>query len=562
MIRYFIPVFILIFSSVIPAQDYSKAELDSMYNLFLYFKGVNVSENMKQNLNEHPEVFKCGMGLVTSLKQNFSSFSVEQQNVLSKILDRPADLPNTAVSSNGFFRIHYTTTGNNAIGYDINLLLAALDSVYSFEIDTLGYPVPPSDGSAGDDDKYDIYIQNLGGLYGYTWFENKAADSRWTSYMVIDNDFVGYYSTGINGARVTVAHEFHHAIQAGNYAPQNYPSPYRNDDLFFYELTSTSMEEFVFDYVNDYYSYMHSYFQHPEKAMPMNDGYSLAIWNIYLQKNFGYDILKNQWERMPVSSAVKSIAMSISHLNSTLRYELSNFGVWCYFTGSRAISGRYFEEANYYPLITPTAVMNFNSAYQTYNLNLYPTSNYYLRINLPDNDGMFYSIISNTDWQSAEITYNQTKNASFTIYHDANQGEKNVSENYSVTLTTENNDSSFWNHAGILNNVVVYGGTSGNAIAFDNDTRVFPNPYKLSSVDPVTIEFKHNLLPGSEVDISIFSAGLELYYSGKKTIAIVDQGINQVKVNKAEINLSSGVYIYIIKSGDNIFKGKLAIFND
>ena len=74
--------------------------------------------------------------------------------------------------------------------------------------------------------------------------------------MVIDNDYAGgYYSTGINGARVTVAHEFHHGIQCGNYSPKNSSSLYRNSDVFYYKLTSTAMEEFVVDVVNDYYSF-------------------------------------------------------------------------------------------------------------------------------------------------------------------------------------------------------------------------------------------------------------------------------------------------------------------
>ena len=142
--------------------------------------------------------------------------------------------------------------------------------------------------------KYDIYIQNIPGFYGYTQPENKIGTSSWSSFMVIDNDFgTGYYTHGIDAARVTIAHEFHHAIQIGNYAPINSNEPFRESDTFFYEITSTAFEEFVFDDVNDYYAYMPSYFQNPEKSMPLNDGYNLAIWNIYLQNNFGFDILED-----------------------------------------------------------------------------------------------------------------------------------------------------------------------------------------------------------------------------------------------------------------------------
>ena len=176
----------------------------------------------------------------------------------------------SVVSSNGFFRVHYDLTGTNALGYDLNLLLQAIDSVYSFEITYLGYPAPPSDGSAGDDDKYDIYVLNILD-YGYTQPEDMVGASKWTSFMVIDNDFgTGFYTHGIDAARVTVAHEFHHAIQMGNYAPINPSEPYRSSDRFYYELTSTAFEEFVFDEVNDYYAYMPAYFNHPSQSFPQN----------------------------------------------------------------------------------------------------------------------------------------------------------------------------------------------------------------------------------------------------------------------------------------------------
>ncbi len=44
---------------------------------------------------------------------------------------------------------------------------------------------------------------------------------------------------------------------------------------------------------------MSSYFRNPATPMPLNDGYNLAIWNIYLEKRFGFDILKHQWELIP-----------------------------------------------------------------------------------------------------------------------------------------------------------------------------------------------------------------------------------------------------------------------
>jgi hypothetical protein len=562
--KYIIIVFLIFFSTKVLPQELSSIQLDSLYNLFTYVKGVSTLEDLQQKGANEPEIIKCGLGLVTSVKQNLSYFTPEQQNVLEKLLLRPVS-QKSIVSSNGFFRVHYDTSGNNAIAYDINLFLQALDSVYTFEINYLGYPTPPSDGMDGGDDKYDIYIQNSTNTYGYTTPEQNVASSRWTSFINIDNDFgSGFYTHGIDAARVTAAHEFHHAIQFGNYAPVNLPNAYRGSDVWFYEITSTSFEEFVFDDVNDYYAYMPHYFLNPSKSIVRFesgvDAYDLGIWNLYLQKNFGFDILKNQWERIPTTSAIKAVALSINSFNSTLKYELNNFGIWCYYTGSRAISGRYFDEASFYPLLTPTATMNFNSSSQSYDLNLYPVSNYFLKINLPGSDGVFYTIASNTDWLSVENNNFNMQSGSLSIYHNSTQGEKKLNDNYSVTFS--NNDSSRWNNAGILNDVLIYGGSKTKDNGFSGDTRAFPNPYRLSYIDGITLEFEGDLNPNSEADVNIFSSGLELYFAGKKTIAIADKGINQVTISKSEAKFSTGVYIYVIKSGKKIWKGKLVVLND
>ncbi len=557
----FISLLILLMSSKILPQELSKVELDSLYNLFTFIKGVNASDKLQKQLQENPAITKCGMELVYTLSQNLTNYSGEQQQILSKILERPQSQTST-VSPGGFFRVHYDLTGNNALGYDLNLLLQALDSAYNFEINFLGYPAPPSDGAEGGDDKYDIYVQNLAGLYGYTQFETKVTESRWTSFMVIDNDYVGYYSTGINGARVTVAHEFHHGIQGGNYAPTGSNSPFRNSDVFYYEIASTAFEEFVFDDVNDYYAYMPSYFQNPETAMSLNDGYNLAIWNIYLQNNFGFDILKRQWELIPGNDALKAIAISIDENGSTFGNELNKFGIWTYFTNSRNIyANEYFEEASNYPLITPTATLSFTPPSDVYNMTIAPVANYFLRINLPSSDGVFYSIITNSDYQK---TATQTLPFTFSIYQDTVNGERVINDFYSVSF--DKDGVPFWNNAGILNNIVVYGDSSYSTPNLEGETFAYPVPYRKSSSGNIRMAFQGDAAVGDEVDLNIYSSGVELYYSGVKTISSAyskdSKKYYEIVLDKADVDFSSGVYIYVIKSGEDIFKGKLVIFND
>ena len=78
--------------------------------------------------------------------------------------------------------------------------------------------------------------------------------------------------------------------------------------------------------------------------------------------------------------------------------------------------------------------------------------------------------------------------------------------------------------------------------------------------------FQGDAAVGDEVDLNIYSSGVELYYSGVKTISSAyskdSKKYYEIVLDKADVDFSSGVYIYVIQSGEDIFKGKLVIFND
>ncbi len=209
-------------------------------------------------------------------------------------------------------------------GRKCNQVALAADSVYRFEVNYLGFPEPPSDNGDGGDNRYDIYITTADGNYGFTDLETPLGGERFTSYMEIHFSFQGskFCYHGLNAMEVTVAHEFHHAIQMGNYI-------LRLEDRFFYELTSTSMEEFVYDDVNDYYAYMKNYFDNPPSG-PFQSIMDtiLRIWNIYLQVNFNFGVIKRQWELMPNQRAMIAIGNSILERGSTFASEYNKFGIW------------------------------------------------------------------------------------------------------------------------------------------------------------------------------------------------------------------------------------------
>jgi len=536
--------------------------------VFVNLRAPELSRETETQTQLKDDDHKCGLEIVNAIVFNLDMFDKDKQLLLKSLLQRPVTAT-SFVTPGGFFRVHYDLTGPNAPGYNLNLLAEALDSSYKFEIDFLGYNAPPGDSATnpnisaeeyGGDNRYDVYIGNLGsGFYGYTQFEYEVEEgsNRFSSYMMIDNDYSNYYSSGINGARVTVAHEFHHSIQGGNYI-------FRTEDTFFYELTSTAMEEFVFDDVNDYYSYMTTYFNSPETPLPLTNGYSTATWNIFLRDNFGYNIIKRQWDLMPSVRAMYAINTSIFEYGSSFAREYNRYGIWMYFTNYRAVPGKYFEEGANYPLVEPTTVVQFTPTSQTLNMSSRAAAHSFITFVVPSNNDSLVSIISNGDVQSAVNGLNNFFNFSYTLYSDSSSGVRYLTRNYSSDFEAEN--PAFWSVSEILNNLVVREDDIINRPTDNNLDYAYPSPfnYGKSYLFGSLIFFPVSADLGEAVDFNVYSSGMELVYKSDETIKFLPGehlGVTWDARNDRGEKLASGVYIYVIQKGDEITKGKVVIFN-
>lgn len=523
--------------------------LDSLYNEFLRIKGKTLDINTRVVAADSEDV-KCGFGIVNQVRLNFDRFNPKKQQVLAELLTRP-DSDTSFVTPSRKFRIHFKKSGYHSPKYNLQDLATALDSAYNYEVNILKYPPPPNDFGEGGDDKYDIYIQNLsGGLYGYTESETSIGTDIFTSYIVIDNDYSDTYTKEIDGARVSAAHELHHAIQIGNYV-------YRTSDEFYHEITSTAMEEFVFDSINDYYAYMPSFFRNPQRAFPYNDGYNLAIWNIFLKERFGFSMLKRIWELMPNERALNAIADAITEYGSTFKNEFALFGQWIYFTGQRAVTNKYFKEAEYYPTIKTLITLNISSPFTTVDLFSEPVSTNYLvfvenESSVPDT---FVTIISNSDITNAVSNPSEKLELKYTLSKQSTNGFKYIIDGYYSKIDCDYNF--LIAESNILNNNLINNGT----ISTTEIDYAFPQPFRYSSDN--YIYFPADRTKSGYADLYIYSVDMKLIYSGEQKIFTSDKVVVRWDaLDNEKRKLATGVYIYVVKSSDYIKKGKFVIYNE
>ncbi|MCF7826487.1 MAG: T9SS type A sorting domain-containing protein [Candidatus Marinimicrobia bacterium] len=269
-------------------------------------------------------------------------------------------LDESIVSPKGYFRIHFTRTGENAVentgdsGTPTFVQEAALaaDSAYTLIVNKLGF-LPPLPDNGIDGDELDVYIRNWNGTYyGMTYFGNAAPS---ITYLVIDNDYTeqNYATNGLAALRVTIAHEFFHMVQL-RYA---YPFEPVSSNAYWYEISSTWMEEKCYPEIDDYHAYVADNFRQVNFPNLNDDRYGFSfsyghalfgqILDLEYGKSNGRHIMLDIWENLSGKEATDNLeqVLSSSSWNSSLTDALGKYALYNVFTGSRAVSNRYYPDA-------------------------------------------------------------------------------------------------------------------------------------------------------------------------------------------------------------------------
>ena len=250
----------------------------------------------------------------------------------------------------GHFRVIYGIAYKDSILTQnlANTILDIAQTVWSKEIDELTFKAPKNS------DRYyiDIYIGN------------KSAYNKDTSrYVNISNSYAGYATTYSNGTpyfvinpdletailKVTIAHEFFHAIQYA-YGLGDVSDDIWYKNIWFLEATAVMIEDEVFDDVDDYVNYLRYYVNSTNRSIEYyNSGieYGKVIFAKYLREKYGIGFIKSFFENYELDKTIlEVIEKEFADINSSFKSAMLEFATWM------VNKDLYFEEGSLYPTVS------------------------------------------------------------------------------------------------------------------------------------------------------------------------------------------------------------------
>ena len=258
----------------------------------------------------------------------------------------PPNWQKSIFSPSNNFIIYFDTSGTNAPdSIDINQnripdyidnVANSIDSIKYVLCDLMGYKSVPSVG----EDPYPIYVSNRNsGSYGINYGVGNSTEAP-NGWIEIDNNYnTGFYTAGIIAMQITLAHEYFHAIQRKyrEITGSNVQSL-----RFFYEFSSTWIEDVIYPNHNDYIHWVDNFFDDPSVKIEDTDGYSIALFGHYInsmiENTNGIDGVFNKlvWEMLE-----NNYSPPRNYINQILQdnYGLNFMNIWSDFTSLNYFNG-------------------------------------------------------------------------------------------------------------------------------------------------------------------------------------------------------------------------------
>lgn len=507
------------------------------------------------------EPVKCGLAVIAHALRNRTTLPNDLENALVRILQR--DVLQKSITA-GHFTVHYDTTGPNAAAMldsayqDMpgtadqyaDSVLAIANRVYAVEIGELGYTAPPSDGTEGGGPQHDIYVEDFSNEYGETIPETaldaRADGARWITYMRIDNDFSFVRPVehrGMPALRVTLAHEFHHMIQLGSYG-------YWSTDLFFYELTSTWMEDVVFPGVDDYLNYLRAswgHFKNPDVSFSSNDNimYSRSIWGHFIAAKYGPDVMRAAWQYISNARPLQAMDLALQDQHTTFRIEFIDWALWNYYTGARSDSTKYYPKGSIYPEIVQVP-SQFAPPAGLLVGDLQPLSVRYHEVYTPTDS----VILIQTNINRATAEQQPGTSFPYTIYLNSSQGDDSYEPaGSSLYFKTSTADPSNWKTMKIVHGIPSYAGIVEGV--------PFPNPFRPDGKGVVFIP-----APANRGTLYVYSSSMDLVFSAEENAATNSLSKQLFFWDGTTLHnelARSGVYIFVLSIPGKTITGKIAL---
>lgn len=273
----------------ISQKSFSQQDVELSNRLINQLNGIT---NQTNRTSEPKPIAKfCITSILLEAKKNWDLLTPEAKNVFSVLTARPSLSGTEIIGNTTHFSFHFTLSGTDAIspidadnsGFPdyVEQMAGIFENVWT-QYQIRNYTMPPLDGTFGGSAKYDVYIGNLGAggtgtLYGFVSSETNIGDNpqsstltevdAMTSWMGMNNNYswavtVNPTETEEDAIKVTVAHEFFHAVQFGTSSSKT---------NFLMEATAAWSEDEIYPGINDNLQYLKYTFNHPDIALNFNN---------------------------------------------------------------------------------------------------------------------------------------------------------------------------------------------------------------------------------------------------------------------------------------------------